>query len=102
MCQIRDPDKFWTKIRRQFQQRRASKDPLPEQESLSHIRKRRRIPQSTVAATLGVRQSDISRLERRRDLKVSTLAAYAAALGGELDLVVRFPGLLIRIRLGHP
>jgi len=97
-----DPDSFWIQIARRFKQNRASKDPLPEQESLSQIRKLRRLSQLHVAIRLDTTQSEISKLEHRRDLCVSTLSAYVEALGGSLDLVARFPGLHIRIKFDHP
>lgn len=47
--------------------------------------------QQELAASLGVGQDAISRIERRSDLLLSTLRRYIQALGGELDLVARFP-----------
>jgi len=93
---------FAEQIRRRFKQRRLSKEPLPEQETLRQIRKLRRRSQVHVADLLNTSQSEISRLEHRGDSRVSMLAAYVEALGGTLDLVARFPGLYIRIKLGHP
>jgi transcriptional regulator with XRE-family HTH domain len=87
-------------VRRRFQQRRASKEPRIEAETLRQIRKLRRRSQSDVAATLGTVQSEVSKLESRLDLRVSTLTAYVQALGGSLEMNARFPGLLIRIKLG--
>ena len=87
-------------FRRRFQQRRASKEPPVEPETLRQIRKLRRRSQSDVAATLGTVQSEVSKLESRLDLRVSTLTAYVQALGGSLEMNARFPGLLIRIKLG--
>ncbi len=47
--------------------------------------------QQDLAASLGVGQDTISRIERRSDLLLSTLRGYVQAMGGELDLVARFP-----------
>ncbi|MEK7810976.1 MAG: helix-turn-helix domain-containing protein [Pseudomonadota bacterium] len=47
--------------------------------------------QQDLAASLGVGQDTISRIERRSDLLLSTLRRYVEAMGGELDLVARFP-----------
>lgn len=47
--------------------------------------------QQDLAASLGVGQDTISRIERRSDLLLSTLRRYVQAMGGELDLVARFP-----------
>jgi hypothetical protein len=92
---------FAAKLRRYFQQRRLSKEPLPPEEPLQSVRKLRRRSQSEVAAAMGTTQSEISSLERRDDALISTLAGYIEALGGTLDLVARFPGLHIRFRLGR-
>ncbi len=47
--------------------------------------------QHELAASLGVGQDTISRIERRSDLLLSTLRNYVHAMGGELDLIARFP-----------
>ncbi len=36
-------------------------------------------------------QDTISRIDRRSDLLLSTMRRYIQAMGGELDLVARFP-----------
>lgn len=92
---------FSAMMRRHFQQRRLSKQPLPPEEPLQSVRKIRRRTQSEVAAMLDTTQSEISSLERRDDALISTIAGYIEALGGTLDLVARFPGLHIRFRLGR-
>ena len=89
-------------MRRRFRQHALSKKLLPEEETLAQVRRLRKRTQREVAIKLSTRQSEISRFERRRDAQVSSLAAYVAAIGGTLDLVARFPGHHIRIRLGHP
>lgn len=48
--------------------------------------------QCDLAATLNVGQEAISRLEKRSDMLLSTLRRYVEGMGGQLDLVVRFPG----------
>ena len=91
---------FAATVRRRNQQHWLSKQPLPEEESLKAVRKLRKRSQLLVAAQLGTTQSEISKLERREDALISTIAAYVKALGGTLDLVARFPGLQVRIKLG--
>jgi len=103
MCfTLRNPEKIDRRIRRRLQQRRAGREPPAEQETLRELRQGRRVSQSEIAARLGLSQTEISRFERRSDLRVGTLDAYVRALGGSLDLTVRFPGLAIRIRLEEP
>jgi hypothetical protein len=43
-----------------------------------------------MAELLGIRQDSISKLEKRTDLLLSTLRGYLNAMGGELELVVKF------------
>ena len=92
-------EELWAHLRRRFQQRRASREQPPEQETLRQLRKGRGVTQEEVAARVGTSQGEISKMERRSDMLVSTLEAYVEALGGTLDLTVRFRGLAIRIRL---
>jgi transcriptional regulator with XRE-family HTH domain len=47
--------------------------------------------QEDLAARLGVGQDTVSRIERRSDILLSTLRRYVQAMGGELELVARFP-----------
>lgn len=47
--------------------------------------------QEDLAAELGVGQDTISSLEKRSDMLLSTLRRYVKAVGGELELVTRFP-----------
>jgi transcriptional regulator with XRE-family HTH domain len=82
-----------------LQQRRASREARPPQETLRQLRRDRRITQDQVAGRIGTTQTEVSKLERRSDMLVSTLDAYVEAVGGSLDLTVRFPGLAVRIKL---
>jgi transcriptional regulator with XRE-family HTH domain len=59
--------------------------------ALHELRERRGVTQEQVAAQLGTSRPNISRIEREDDVRVSTLQRYIAALGGELELVARFP-----------
>ena len=92
---------FSARVRRRFQQHRFSRQELPAEESLKAVRRLRHHSQLTVACRLGTTQSEISKLEKREDVLISTVAAYVTALGGTLDLVARFPGLHVRLKLGR-
>ncbi|TWB12841.1 helix-turn-helix protein [Nitrospirillum amazonense] len=48
------------------------------------------VAQVTLAEELHVNQAAISRLEARDDIKLSTLLAYIEALGGQVEMRVRF------------
>jgi len=65
---------------------------LDEFDTLQKLRKARELTQETIAQRLGKKQVSVAQLEKRSDLLLSTLRGYVQALGGELDLVVRFKG----------
>jgi transcriptional regulator with XRE-family HTH domain len=66
--------------------------------SLQELRQRvTGITQTELAEFMEVTQGAISQLEGRQDVLMSRLAAYVHALGGELQLVARFPDADIRI-----
>ncbi len=53
--------------------------------------------QTQLAAVLLVNQSTISKLERRTDMYVSTLRSYIEAMGGELEILAKFPSGNVRV-----
>jgi transcriptional regulator with XRE-family HTH domain len=59
--------------------------------ALHELRERRGMTQEQVAAQLETSRPNISRIEREVDVRMSTLQRYVEALGGELELVARFP-----------
>ena len=65
---------------------------------LAELREARRLTQETLAGMLGNRQAAVSKIERRTDMYVSTLRRYVEALGGELDIIARFPEGNVRIK----
>lgn len=74
---------------------------LPGQRlDLPSLRRRQGQTQADVARSLATGQSDVSKLERGRDPHLSTLARYVAALGGRLELQVRWAdGQVDQLRL---
>lgn len=70
---------------------------LIEAMPLNELRRARRVTQDTLALAMQTSQSEVSKLEQRRDTYVSTLHSYIRALGGELDIVARFPDGSVRI-----
>jgi DNA-binding XRE family transcriptional regulator len=64
---------------------------IAEEMTLRDLRKAQDLTQERMAELLGVGQESISRLEGRADMLLSTLRGYITAMGGSLDLVVRFP-----------
>ena len=64
---------------------------IAEEMTLRDLRKAQDLTQERMAELLGVGQDNISRLESRTDMLLSTLRSYVTAMGGSLDLIVRFP-----------
>ena len=64
---------------------------VEEYELLRALRRNRNITQAELAAIMGVRQASISKLENQNDMRLGTLRRYVEALGGELEIRVRFP-----------
>lgn len=64
---------------------------------LHELRRARGLSQETLAAMLKVRQASISKLERRADMYISTLRSHIEAMGGELEIIARFPDGEVRI-----
>lgn len=66
---------------------------------LHEIRRARSLTQVQLAEEMGASQGEISAIERRADHYVSTLRRYVSAMGGELEIVARFPnGEAIKIQ----
>lgn len=65
--------------------------------SLNELRRARRVTQGTLASAMQTSQSEVSKLEQRTDAFISTLQNYVRGLGGELDIVARFPDGSVRI-----
>lgn len=58
---------------------------------LQELRLALQMSQERLAEILCTKQANISRIERRTDMYISTLRSYIEAMGGELDIVARFP-----------
>jgi transcriptional regulator with XRE-family HTH domain len=64
---------------------------------LSEIRQRAGKSQSDVAKALGIRQPSLSKLEKQHDMQISTLGRIVKVLGGELEVIAKFPKGAVRI-----
>ena len=60
--------------------------------TLQELRKAKEMTQVQLAETLGIQQATVAKYERQSDLLLSTLTSYVRAMGGNLKLMVEFPG----------
>jgi hypothetical protein len=66
--------------------------------ALSELRQARQLSQVELAAKLKVKQPAVARLEKRTDMYVSHLRKVIEAMGGELDIIARFPDGEVKIK----
>jgi transcriptional regulator with XRE-family HTH domain len=64
--------------------------------TLQELRKAKEMTQVQLAKTLGIQQATVAKYERQSDLLLSTLTSYVEAMGGNLKLMVEFPGKELR------
>jgi DNA-binding XRE family transcriptional regulator len=64
---------------------------LREEMTLAELRQARELTQETLGETLHVGQTAIAKMEKRADMYVGNLRRFIEAMGGELDIVARFP-----------
>jgi DNA-binding XRE family transcriptional regulator len=62
-----------------------------EVEGLRELRQIAGKAQLDIAAALNIKQPSVSKIEKQADMYLSTLRSYVEAIGGELELVVKFP-----------
>ena len=65
---------------------------IAEEMSLRDLRKAIGKTQTAMAKRLKVGQDAVSKVEKRSDMYISTLRSFVKAMGGELELLARFPG----------
>jgi transcriptional regulator with XRE-family HTH domain len=72
---------------------------ISEEMRLRDLRASLALTQEKLAERMKVGQETVSRIESQStDMRVSSLAKYVAGLGGELDLVARFPDRTVTLR----
>jgi len=64
---------------------------------LNELRYARGLSQKMLADTLHIQQPAIAKLEKRTDMYISTLRSHINAMGGDLDIIARFPDGDVRI-----
>ena len=70
---------------------------LREEMSLTELRQARQLTQETLSDTLNVQQAAVAKMEKRTDMYVATVRRFVEAMGGELEVVAKFPEGSVRI-----
>jgi len=65
---------------------------------LNELRQARGLSQKMLADLLHVQQPSIAKMEKRTDMYLSTLRSHIEAMGGQLEVVARFPDGAVKIR----
>jgi DNA-binding transcriptional regulator YiaG len=71
---------------------------LEEEMNLAEVRRALKLSQDEIAQTLQIGQGSVAKIEKRADMYVSTLRRFIEAMGGELEIIARFPGHAVKIR----
>jgi DNA-binding transcriptional regulator YiaG len=58
---------------------------------LAELRQARNLTQQQIAKTLKIKQASVSKMESQTDMYLSTMRKYIEAMGGELEIVAKFP-----------
>ena len=58
---------------------------------LNELRNARGLSQKMLAEMLNIQQPAVAKLEKRADMYISTLRSHIEAMGGELEIIARFP-----------
>lgn len=69
----------------------AAEQRLRANMSLVELRHARQLTQEAIGETLHVGQPAVAKLEKRTDMYVGNLRRFVEAMGGELEIVARFP-----------
>ncbi|MHC1790953.1 XRE family transcriptional regulator [Solidesulfovibrio sp.] len=70
---------------------------LRQEMDLAELRNAMQLSQEELASSLHIGQASVAKMEKRTDMYVSTLRRFIEAMGGELDIVARFPDHAIHI-----
>ena len=92
-------DDFVAKLPKKQQQaiKKRTAELIAEEATLRQLREARERSQVEMAEKLHVKQAAVSKLERRTDMYLSTLRSYIEAMGGQLEIIARFPQRAVRI-----
>lgn len=71
---------------------------LGEEMDLAEVRRALKLSQEEIGQTLQIKQGSVAKIEKRADMYVSTLRRFIEAMGGELEIVARFPDHVVKIK----
>lgn len=77
---------------------RAEAERLGVEMDLAEVRRAMKLSQEEIGQMLRINQGAVAKIEKRADMYVSTLRRFIEAMGGELEIVARFPDHAVRIR----
>ena len=80
----------------QHQAQQRAKQHLVEM-PLNELRQARGLSQKALAEILHVQQPAIAKLEKRTDMYISSLRSHIEAMGGQLEVIARFPDGSVKI-----
>ncbi|MFI5381530.1 MAG: helix-turn-helix domain-containing protein [Tepidisphaerales bacterium] len=66
---------------------------------LREIREALQISQRGLARSMKVAQPTLAKIEKQTDMQIATLRKVVRALGGDIDIIARFPGADVRVKL---
>jgi DNA-binding transcriptional regulator YiaG len=64
---------------------------------LAELRQARHLTQEQIATKLNIKQASVSKMESQADMYISTMRKYIEAMGGELEIVAKFPEGSIKV-----
>lgn len=64
---------------------------------LAELRQARKFTQQQLAKSLNIKQASVSKMESQTDMYLSTIRKYVEAMGGELEIVAKFPEGSIKV-----
>jgi hypothetical protein len=73
-----------------------------EEMALQDLRQALDLTQTQVAELMQMNQAAVSKMEHQGDMYISTLQRFVTALGGDLQLVARFPDREVVLNQFHP
>jgi len=65
---------------------------------LAELRQARQLTQEKIAQNLKIKQASVSKMETQTDMYISTMRKYVEAMGGELEIIAKFPEGNIKVK----